>query len=142
MSDKRYTQDEIRAMLAAASPAPWTQRIDELHPDHRLVFSSPEHPVDVASVRPWMGGLGEANAVFIAAAPAIVEQQADRIKELEDEVSGYDVLAEELWERLAEMWNIAKQDHRTMNNLKAIEIVGEMLQDTSIRRKDHDHLPN
>lgn len=80
-----YTPEQIEALLSAASPFPWTHRIDELNPDHRLILSGRAHPVDVASVRPWMGGLGMANAEFIAAAPEIVRQQADRIKELEAE---------------------------------------------------------
>lgn len=61
------------------------------------------------------------------------EKARNRIKELEDEVSGYDQLADALWERLAEMWEIAKRHTpRFKSDFVAIDIVGEMLDETRI----------
>lgn len=62
---------DIRARLEnpRLAPYPWTQRIDELRPDYRMIIAAPEHPIDIASVVPWMGWQGEANADFIAHAP-------------------------------------------------------------------------
>ncbi len=78
-----YTPDQIAAFLLEVSPFPWKPEINE---KGELVIHIDD---DEQTAVIWCGdmetctGRDMRNHEFIAAAPAIVKQQSDRIKELE-----------------------------------------------------------
>jgi hypothetical protein len=85
------TLAQLEALAASATPGPWHESEDEVHPAWRIVYAGGFNDLDVAHIPPWMTHV-EANAAYIVAAcnayPALsaaLREAWARIAELEDQ---------------------------------------------------------
>lgn len=77
------TEEELarlEALAAAATPGPWTERLDETRPDWRRVYGEGR---DIAYMPPWATTV-EPDAAFIAAARTAVPKLVAEVRRLRE----------------------------------------------------------